>query len=135
MEVSKRKSLYWSADKALQGGSKREIEYMLSHLPGNINFDRYKRTKEKLMTYTQIDVSPYIKIVDTKRDKVEFDELNKLVGSVDRDNRNDLLEMMEKIKTESTRNVILTDLWRDLESVFMRLMRQKSEEYVQIPII
>ena len=84
--------------KLCKAAAKREIEYMLSHLPGNINFDRYKRTKEKLMTYTQIDVSPYIKIVDTKRDKVEFDELNKLVGSVDRDNRNDLLEMMEKIK-------------------------------------
>lgn len=84
--------------KLCKAAAKREIEYMLSHLPGNINFDRYKRTKEKLMTYTQIDVNPYIKIVDTKRDKVEFDELNKLVGSVDRDNRNDLLEMMEKIK-------------------------------------
>lgn len=50
------------------------------------------------MTYMEIDVSPYIKIVDTKRDKVEFDELNKLVEGVDRNNRNELLDVMEKIK-------------------------------------
>lgn len=84
--------------KLCRAAAKREIEYMLSHLPGNINFDRYKRTKEKLMTYTEIDVEPYIKIVDVKRDKVEFDELNKLVDSVDRNNRDELLDMMERIK-------------------------------------
>lgn len=78
--------------------AKKEVEYIVSHLPENINFDRYKRTKEKLMTYMEIDVSPYIKIVDTKRDKVEFDELNKLVEGVDRNNRNELLDVMEKIK-------------------------------------
>ena len=84
--------------KLCKEAAKREIEYLLSHLPGNINFERYKRTKEKLMTYTQIDVKPYIKIVDAKRDKVEFDELNKLVSNVDREDRNELLEMIEKIK-------------------------------------
>ena len=84
--------------KLCKAAAKKEIEYLLSHLPGNINFERYKRTKEKLRTYTQIDVEPYIKIVDAKRDKVEFDELNKLVSGVDRDNRDELLEMMERIK-------------------------------------
>ena len=84
--------------KMCKTAAKKEVEYIVSHLPENINFDRYKRTKEKLMTYMEIDVSPYIKIVDTKRDKVEFDELNKLVEGVDRDNRNELLDVMEKIK-------------------------------------
>lgn len=84
--------------KMCKTAAKKEVEYIVSHLPENINFDRYKRTKEKLMTYMEIDVSPYIKIVDTKRDKVEFDELNKLVEGVDRNNRNELLDVMEKIK-------------------------------------
>lgn len=84
--------------KMCKAAAKKEVEYMVSHLPENINFDRYKRTKEKIMTFTEIDVSPYIKIVDTKRDKVEFDELNKLVEGVDRDNRSELLDMMEQIE-------------------------------------
>ncbi len=84
--------------KMCKAAAKKEVEYMVSHLPENINFDRYKRTKEKIMKFTEIDVSQYIKIVDTKRDKVEFDELNKLVEGVDRDNRNELLDMMEQIE-------------------------------------
>ncbi len=85
--------------KSLREKGNKELDYIVLHLPQNDSKDRYKRVKEKIKSYSDIDTSRYEDIVDKYIDKAEIAELNSIVNKVKLTDRKALISTIENIKS------------------------------------
>ena len=78
-----------------------EIEYLMSHLPANMNRERYERTHDRLNQYRQIDgleVERYQEILETKLDKAEQTQIKLMIRKIRSGDRGELKTAIEDIR-------------------------------------
>lgn len=78
---------------------KKELDYLISHLPQSDSRDRYKRVKERIQSYKDIDISKYEEIIDKYIQNAEREELSAMAKKAGNDRRS-LLNMLEDIKNK-----------------------------------
>lgn len=82
----------------LEQTGKRELDYLVSHIPQNDSKERYRRIKERIKSYKEIDTSKYEEIADEFIQNAERAELNAMVRNAGTKDRRSILELMEKLK-------------------------------------
>lgn len=78
---------------------KKELDYLISHLPQSDSRDRYKKIKERIQSYKDIDTGKYEEIIDKYIQNAEREELSTMAKRAGND-RHSLLKMLEDIKNK-----------------------------------
>lgn len=78
---------------------RKELDYLISHLPQGDSRDRYKKVKERIESYKGIDTKKYEEIIDKYIQNAEREELSKMAKRAGNDRRS-LLKMLEDIKNQ-----------------------------------
>lgn len=84
----------------LEQAGKKELDYLISHLPQSDNKERYKRVKERIKTYKDIDTGRYEEIIDKYIQNAEREELSAVVNKARGSGRHSLLKIIEDIKSK-----------------------------------
>lgn len=82
----------------LEQAGKKELDYLILHLPQSDSKERYKRVKERIKTYKDIDTGQYEEIIDKYIQNAEREELSAMVKKARGGGRNSLLKTLEDIK-------------------------------------
>lgn len=84
----------------LEKAGKQELDYLISHLPQSDTKERYKRTKERIKSYKDIDTGKYEEIINKYIDNAEREELSVMVRKAATGGRKSLLKVLDDIKNK-----------------------------------
>lgn len=84
----------------LEQAGKKELDYLISHLPQGDTKERYKRTRERIKSYNDIDTGKYEEIIDRYIENAEREELSGIVGRAAAGGRKSLLKALDDIKNK-----------------------------------
>lgn len=82
----------------LEQAGRKELDYLISHLPQSDSRERYKRVKERIKTYKDIDTGRYEEIIDKYIQNAEREEISSAVKKAKGGGRHSLLKILEDIK-------------------------------------
>ena len=112
----------------LEQSGKRELDYLISHIPQNDSKERYRRIKERIKSYSAIDTSKYEEIVDKFIQNAERAELSSIVRKAGIGDRRRILELMESLKDGDFAPEILKEyndeLYRQLKEIDTETVRK-----------
>lgn len=98
LDDGEKEKLSTKLKKELKVKGNKELDYIVLHLPQNDSKDRYKRVKEKIKSYSDIDTSRYEDIIDKHIDRAEMAELNSIVDKIKLTDRKALIDAIKNIK-------------------------------------
>ena len=99
LDDNDKNSILTDIQNLLEQTGKKELDYIISHIPQNDTRDRYKRIKNRIKTFEDIDTKEYEDIIDSYIDKAEQKEIQAMVSRADKKDRKSLLELMEHINS------------------------------------
>jgi len=112
----------------LEQSGKKELNYLISHLPQNDSKERYKRVKERIKSYKDIDTKKYEEIADKFIENAERAELSSIVRKARAGDRQSILDIMESIKNKDFDPGILKEyndeLYRQLKEIDTETVRR-----------
>ncbi len=84
----------------LEQAGKKELDYLISHLPQSDTKERYKRTRERIKSYKDIDTGKYEEIINRYIENAEREELSSMVKRAAAGGRKSLLKVLDDIKNQ-----------------------------------
>lgn len=112
----------------LEQSGKRELDYLISHISQNDSKERYRRIKERIKSYSEIDTSKYEEIADKFIQNAERAELSSIVRKAGTGDRHRILELMESLKNGDFDPGILKEyndeLYRQLREIDTETVRR-----------
>lgn len=78
--------------------AKREVEYLLTHMPLHLNRKQLSAYLEKIDQYHEVDLTPYRKQLEERRDMAEKEEISAMVNKSGKKDRTALWNLYEKIQ-------------------------------------
>lgn len=99
LEDKDKNSILADIQNLLEQTGKKELDYIISHIPQSDTRDRYKRIKNRIKTFEDIDTKEYEDIIDSYIDKAEQKEIQAMVSRADKKDRKSLIELMEHINS------------------------------------
>lgn len=97
---SVKKEILESLMELLKKNGKKELEYIISHIPENVSKKQYNQFVEKLEQYKEINISLYKKNLDVKRDTIEKQEIANFIKQVNAKDRESLIDLYSKLKKQ-----------------------------------
>lgn len=85
----------------------KEVEFLMSTLPTQLNKRQFEQFMNKLKQYEEVDISPYEKQLEQRRGLVEQQEINSLIAQTNKKDRNTLYQLYNDLKEQgfSEKNV------------------------------
>lgn len=80
--------------------AKREVEYLLTHMPLHLDRKQLSGYLDKLEQYQGVDITPYRKQLEARKDMAEKEEISALIKRVGRNDRNALWKIYEQINQQ-----------------------------------
>lgn len=112
----------------LEQTGKKELDYLVSHIPQNDSKERYRRIKERIKSYKEIDTHKYEEIVEKFIENAERAELSAMVRKAGTKDRQNILELMENLKNADFNPGILKEyndeLYRQLKEIDTETVRK-----------
>lgn len=112
----------------LEQTGKKELDYLVSHIPQNDSKERYRRIKERIKSYKEIDTHKYEEIVDKFIQNTERAELSAMVRKAGTGDRRNILELIENLKNADFDPGILKEyndeLYRQLKEIDTETVRK-----------
>lgn len=112
----------------LEQAGKKELDYLISHLPQSDTKERYKRTRERIKSYKDIDTSKYEEIINKYIDNAEREELSSMVRRAAAGGRKSLLKALDDIKNKEFDLGILKEysdeIYRQVKDIDMETVRR-----------
>ncbi len=112
----------------LEQAGKKELDYLISHLPQSDTKERYKRTRERIKSYKDIDTSKYEEIIDKYIDNAEREELSSMVRKAAAGGRKSLLKALDDIKNKEFDLGVLKEysdeIYRQVKDIDMETVRR-----------
>ncbi len=112
----------------LEQSGKKELDYLISHLPQSDTKERYKRTRERIKSYKDIDTSKYEEIIDKYIDNAEREELSSMVRKAAAGGRKSLLKALDDIKNKEFDLGVLKEysdeIYRQVKDIDMETVRR-----------
>lgn len=100
----------------LEQTGKKELDYLVSRLPQNDSRKRYKKFKEQIQSYKEIDTSKYEEIIDKFIQNAEHAELSAAVRKAGTGGRRSMLELIDNLKNSDFDPGILKEYTDELYS-------------------
>lgn len=82
----------------LEQSGKKELDYLISNILQNDSKEHYKKIKERIKSYKEIDTSKYEEIIDEFIQNAERAELSAMVKKAGTKDRRTILDLMESLK-------------------------------------
>ena len=112
----------------LEQAGKKELDYLISHLPQSDTKERYKRTRERIKSYKDIDTSKYEEIINKYIDNAEREELSSMVRKAAAGGRKSLLKVLDDIKNKEFDLGVLKEysdeIYRQIKDIDMETVRK-----------
>lgn len=112
----------------LEQAGKKELDYLISHLPQSDTKERYKRTRERIKSYKDIDTSKYEEIINKYIDNAEREELSSIVRKAAAGGRKSLLKALDDIKNKEFDLGVLKEysdeIYRQVKDIDMETVRR-----------
>lgn len=112
----------------LEQAGKKELDYLISHLPQSDTKERYKRTRERIKLYKDIDTSKYEEIINKYIDNAEREELSSIVRKAAAGGRKSLLKALDDIKNKEFDLGVLKEysdeIYRQVKDIDMETVRR-----------
>lgn len=86
-----------------------ELNNLVAHIPQGDSKERYKRIKERIKSYKEIDTSKYEELVDKLIQNAERAELSAMVKRAGTSDRHRILELIESLKNADFTPLILKE--------------------------
>ena len=106
---------------------KKELDYLISHLPQGDSRERYKRVKERIQSYKDIDTGRYEEIIDKYIQNAEREELSTMAKRAGNDRRS-LLKVLEDIKNKDFETGVLKEysdeIYQRVKDIDMETVRR-----------
>lgn len=85
----------------------KEVEYLMSTLPPQLNKRQFQQFLDKLHKYEDVDISPYEKQLEQRRGLVEQQEINSFIARSNKNDRSSLYQLYNDLKEQgfSEKNV------------------------------
>lgn len=85
----------------------KEVEYLMSTLPPQLNKRQFEQFMDKLHKYEDVDISPYEKQLEQRRGLVEQQEINSFIARSNKKDRDSLYQLYKDLKEQgfSEKNV------------------------------
>lgn len=80
--------------------AKREVEYLLTHMPLHLNRQQLSAYLDKLEQYKEVDITPYRNQLIERQDMAEKEEISALINRGGRKDRDALWKIYEQIKSQ-----------------------------------
>ena len=94
-----KEELLGQLNEMLEQAGRKELDYLISHLPQGDGRERYKRVKERIQSYKDINTAKYEEIIDRYIQNAEREELMSMERKA-KGNRKSLLKLLEDIKNQ-----------------------------------
>ena len=78
--------------------AKREVEHLLTHMPLHLNRKQLSAYLEKIDQYHEVDLTPYRKQLEERRDMAEKEEISAMVNKGGKKDRTALWNLYEKLQ-------------------------------------
>lgn len=112
----------------LEQAGKQELDYLISHLPQGDNKERYKRTRELIKSYKDIDTGKYEEIIDKYIENAEREELSGIVRRAAASGRKSLLKVLDDIKNQEFDLGLIKEysdeIYRQVKDIDMETVRK-----------
>ena len=109
----------------LEQAGKKELDYLISHLPQSDTKERYKRTRERIKSYKDIDTSKYEEIINKYIDNAEREELSSMVRKAAAGGRKSLLKVLDDIKNKEFELGVLKEysdeIYRQVKDILFQI--------------
>ncbi len=102
----------------IKGDDRKEIDKFIKGIPLQIKSSQYDAYIEKLNQFKNVDIMPYKKLLEEKKDMAEKEEISSYVKRVNKKDRQALNELYEQLKTQ---NFTKQNLNPYLEKVYDRI--------------
>lgn len=112
----------------LEQAGKKELDYLISHLPQSDTKERYKRTRERIKSYKDIDTGKYEEIINRYIENAEREELSSMVKRAAAGGRKSLLKVLDDIKNQEFDLGVLKEysdeIYRQVKDTDMETVRR-----------
>ncbi|MSS64534.1 coiled-coil domain-containing protein [Velocimicrobium porci] len=78
----------------------KEVEYLISTLPPQLNKKQFEQFLSKLHQYKDVDITPYEKQLEQRRSLVEQQEINSFIARANKNNRDSLFQLYNDLKEQ-----------------------------------
>lgn len=78
--------------------AKREVEYLLTHMPLHLNTKQLSAYLDKLDQYKEVDLAPYRKQLEERKDMAEKEEISAMINRSNKKDRAALWDLYEKLQ-------------------------------------
>lgn len=111
----------------LEQAGRKELDYLISHLPQGDGKERYKRVKERIKSYKDINTAKYEEIIDRYIQNAEREELMAMEKKA-KGNRKSLLKLLEDIKNQDFDRGVLKEysdeIYGQIKDIDMETVRK-----------
>ena len=80
--------------------AKREVEHLLTHMPLHLDRKQLSAYLDKLDEYKEVDLTPYRKQLEQRKDMAEKEEISAMVNRSNKKDRNALWNLYEKLQEQ-----------------------------------
>lgn len=138
MDAVEKEDFIKQLNEMLVKAGKKELDYLISHLPQNDSRERYKRVKERIQSYSDIDTSKYEEIIGKFIQNAERAELSGIVNQARAGGRKCLLDILESIKNKDYDLGVLKEysdeLYRQVKEIDMETVRKICPDITSLDV-
>lgn len=100
---------------ALKKQGNAEAAALIRDMPKQMSLKQYRDCMERLQTYPEADLAPYADVLEEKRRQAEQKEISEQVGRAKTKDRKSLVNLMERLQSQSYEPEILAPYMQQLQ--------------------
>ena len=119
-------------DKKKQGAA--EVRELFAKLPANMDLKQYHAHMKRLEGYPDVDISPYEDYLEEKKQQAQGNEILKMIRHSRTADRQDLLDLTERLKNQNFDSAVLTPYLDKIEDKIREYDEKEIEEICGNPM-